>query len=76
MRRRCQGVVPPLRPPVAVSPVQTIVTDPTAVLVLAPAPAPTVMTAKIAAAEVLRGAEEEAHLKADEVITGPNEFLK
>lgn len=74
MRWTYREVVLLLRLPVAVSLVPTIATDPTAVLVLAPAP--TVMTVKIAAAEVLLGAEREAHLRADEVIKGPSVFLK
>ena len=68
MRWRYQEAVPLLRLPVAASLVRTIANAPTAVLVLVPAPA--VMTVKIAAAEALLEVEEEAHLKADEVIKG------
>ena len=68
MKWRYQESVPLLRLPVAASLVRTIANAPIVVLVLALAP--TVMTVKIVAAEALLEAEEEAHLRADEVIKG------
>ena len=64
MKWRYQEAVPLLRLPVAASLVRTIANAPIVVLV------PTVMTVKIVAAEALLEAEEEAHLRADEVIKG------